>query len=175
MIAIPAHPTQIHFVRSISFANSVNVYSKVRHPIIFEYILHQVYCIFRLWLRRKPTQRKWFLPQKTSKDNPFGWPQNINILMKECKKCKCLEAGCECDPNAVNPDELCSRNEQCVNCQCLPFGKQWSFEHFETFFLTRMWLWCKRRKSRQLLSLWRGLQGKVKHVVSAKCFMSVVV
>ena len=51
----------------------------------------------------------------------------IDVLLKECKKCKCLEAGCECDPNAVNPDELCSRNEQCVNCQCLPFGKPSEF------------------------------------------------
>ena len=29
--AIPIHPTQIPSVRSISFANSVNAYSKVRH------------------------------------------------------------------------------------------------------------------------------------------------
>ena len=121
--AIPTHQTQIPSVRSISFANSVNVYSKVGH--------HHLRVLFssisRLWLRRKLTKCKWFLPKKTGMASHSGPQLHFDVLLKECKKCKCLEAGCECDPNAVNPDELCSRNEQCVNCQCLPFGNPSSF------------------------------------------------
>ena len=44
------------------------------------------------------------------------------IMFQECTQCRCLDRGCDCDPNSVNPDELCGRGQQCVNCKCLPFG-----------------------------------------------------
>ena len=30
--------------------------------------------------------------------------------------------GCDCDPEADNPDESCPVDTQCVQCKCLPLG-----------------------------------------------------
>ena len=57
-----------------------------------------------------------FAPRKVSVDQ-FVFRSHL------FPQCKCLEEGCECDPNSINPDELCDASEQCVNCQCLPEGK----------------------------------------------------
>ena len=116
--AIPTRPTQIPSVRSISFANSVNVYNKVGHHHLRVFFIS----IFRLWLRRKLTKCKWFLPKKTgmaSYSGPqlltFYWrnARNVNVSRQAASAIPMLSILMSCVPamssaSTVNVSHLVS-------------------------------------------------------------------
>ena len=37
--------------------------------------------------------------------------------------CKC-NAGCDCDENSANPDDLCPADSKCKQCKCIPKGSE---------------------------------------------------
>jgi len=53
--------------------------------------------------------------------DPAGGPEADSFCPADrpsCVQCKCLPAGCSCDPSAPDPDSFCPGSQVCKDCQC---------------------------------------------------------
>ena len=113
-------------VRPVRVAGKWTVYLFIKVKKIF------VTPIVNKILQMSPT-RLWVWPHCSWPRCPLSswtdlWRLQVTIqINKQTNKqlnnvVRCLEAGCQCDPSAADPDALCPRGQTCQGCRCLQPG-----------------------------------------------------